>query len=988
MDEPRLLGQRRLQQIAVVLSLVVALAAVIVLVGGWWLDVEVLRKPFAASTAMRAGTAAGLLVVAVGLANAGLRGPRQVTAVAGALAVLDGGAAITGYLVGADRSVIEALLAGGVARDAAEPGRIAVNTAACLLALGIGLLLLAVRRGSSTRQGIGLAVFLVGYAALLGYVMSTAVVAGRFLPGYTEMALQTALPITALGVSLVVVDLDVGWARILVEPLAGGRVVRTFLPALLGIFLVAGIGYAHLTDDEVAAASGGALVLAGLAVIMVIGLLVLAARLERVSSTLEGLSEDLEERVASRTLDVQEALALLRAQFEGAPNGIVLLGAGDRILDVNEALCRLIGREREDLLGSNLTAVAVTDDQPASRTVLAENEGSGARQRRWRHRDGHELWVEETLGIARDSQGHRLAIVCEVVDVTEQRAAARMLAESESLLRTVLDTSTDAVVRFSPGGRIDYANQSALDLSGQPPEAWVRLTLAELADSLGPEWSERVDKVFATGEPEVFSFQLELFTGPTWWEASLSPEFDTHGTVTHVVSTSRDVTERVQATQRLAELATFDALTGLANRSVLLDEVSRALATGRRAGTTTAVMMIDLDHFKNVNDTLGHSMGDTLLQAAGRRLTDTIREGDLVGRLGGDEFLVIMRDALDVTVPVRVGQRIVEAFRKPLGTDETGLYSTASIGIAMSTPTSTAEELVRDADAAMYLSKHEGRDRVSVFNEDLRAGAAARLSLEGDLRQALDSDQLALWFQPEVELATGAVIAAEGLLRWHHPSGSTLTADRFIGIAEETGLILPIGEWVIEQACRQAAEWAREWSAHPRGKGPVVRVNLSALQLSEPALLATLDSAMTRTGAPSSLLCVELTETTLLRETEAARRNLRGLRERGLTVAIDDFGTGYASLTYLHRYPVDVVKVDRSFVADIMADSYDRRLVAGIVALAREVGVSVTAEGVEEPEQARTLIELGCPSAQGYLYSPAIPASDLRERIRDGYPTF
>ncbi len=387
---------------------------------------------------------------------------------------------------------------------------------------------------------------------------------------------------------------------------------------------------------------------------------------------------------------------------------------------------------------------------------------------------------------------------------------------------------------------------------------------------------------------------------------------------------------------------------------------------------------MDLDRFKDVNDTLGHAAGDDLLIAAAARIETVMRAGDLVARLGGDEFVVVMRDLDDSADAARAAWRLVEAFRAPFTPGGAELYATASIGVAIATHTTDAADLVREADSAMYAAKGAGRDRASVFNEDLRAAVTARLAVEADLRHALERGQLAVWYQPEVNLATGAVTAVEALLRWHHPDGSVWTADRFIEIAEDTGLILDIGDWVLRQACAQGAAWALARPDRPLA----VRVNASALQLAETGLLPAIDDALHSSGLDPALLCIEITETALLRQTPTAASNLDGIHDRGITLAIDDFGTGYASLTYLRQYPIDVIKIDRSFITDTTTDTtntadHAHRIVAGIIALAAILDITVTAEGVEQPDQAAHLRAMGCGSAQGWLYSKALPPEDL-----------
>jgi EAL domain-containing protein (putative c-di-GMP-specific phosphodiesterase class I) len=339
-----------------------------------------------------------------------------------------------------------------------------------------------------------------------------------------------------------------------------------------------------------------------------------------------------------------------------------------------------------------------------------------------------------------------------------------------------------------------------------------------------------------------------------------------------------------------------------------------------------------------------------------------------------------MRDLDDTDEAVRVGRRLVEELRRPLTAAGNELTTTASLGIAIATAASEVFDLMREADTALYRAKDEGRDRYSLYNEDLRREVTERLVLEEQLRPALERGELTLWYQPEIDLATGTVTAVEALLRWNHPSGEVYAADRFIDVAEDTGLILDIGDWVLRQAAAQAATWA----GHDPDLPLVVRVNLSALQLGEAGLVAAIDEALAASGVDPSLLCVETTETALLRGGSTVTANLRAIRHRALRLAVDDFGVGYASLAYLPHRPVDVIKIDRSLVRTITTVEQTRQLVAGVIAFAGQLGITVTAEGVEQWDQAALLHEIGCTAVQGFLYSAAVPPEEipqLRARV-------
>jgi predicted signal transduction protein with EAL and GGDEF domain len=376
-------------------------------------------------------------------------------------------------------------------------------------------------------------------------------------------------------------------------------------------------------------------------------------------------------------------------------------------------------------------------------------------------------------------------------------------------------------------------------------------------------------------------------------------------------------------------------------------------------------------------------VGDQLLKAAARRLESVVRSGDLVARLGGDEFVIVMRDLADSSEALRVALRIVDEFRLAVTAAGHELHITASVGVAIAVDSDDGEALLREADIAMYRAKEGGRDRTSLYNDDLRTAANARVTLEAELRPALDLGALAVHYQPEIDLATGRVCAVEALLRWHHPSGELYAADRFIDVAEEIGMIVDSGNWVVSEACAQAAAWMRSGDH----AGLTMRLNLSRQQLAESTLMVAFDEAIERSGLDPSLLCVEIAEAALILPSATAAQNLSQLRARGVRLAIDNFGTGYAALGYLRERPVDMVKIDRSFIRDIGTSDYSRRLVAGITALAHQMGLAVSAEGVETVEQAAFLRDLGCTSAQGFLYSPAVPGTEMGVLLDRVYPT-
>ena len=436
----------------------------------------------------------------------------------------------------------------------------------------------------------------------------------------------------------------------------------------------------------------------------------------------------------------------------------------------------------------------------------------------------------------------------------------------------------------------------------------------------------------------------------------------------------QDITSTKQLEETLAHKALHDELTGLPNRALLSDRLIHGLAGSRRRGSRLGVVFLDLDKFKATNDSFGHASGDDLLKQTAGRIQDAIRDDDTVARVGGDEFVVVCDDVSAMETHV-IAQRILEALRRPTRLADQDVVVTASLGIAVAGPGATPDTLLRDADLAMYRAKQAGGGGIEVFDEELRSEFEQRLTITAALRHGLERQEFTVYYQPIVNLSTRRMVSAEALVRWHHPDGSLVSPEAFVPIAEETGLIVPIGAWVLEQACRDLVSWQRVDPAM------TMAVNLSVRQVLSPDLVELVEGILARTGARPEDLSLELTESLLMDDLAHWGTTLDLLKEIGIGLVIDDFGTGYSSLSYLKRFPFDAVKVDRSFVDGLGTDPHDTALVGAIVAMAEALNLETIAEGVETLDQAAALGALRCRRAQGFYFARPMPADEVSRLI-------
>ena len=644
--------------------------------------------------------------------------------------------------------------------------------------------------------------------------------------------------------------------------------------------------------------------------------------------------------------------------------------------------CRqLTGYQPEELERSqriSLEALTHPDDREQARQaiMLAVANGSNYRiEYRIICRDGAEKWVLERGACVFDEHGGRV-LEGFIEDITERVVGQLRLAEAEMRFRSVFEKSVVGMFQTTGDGQYLAANQALAELYGyDSPDALVT-EVSDIAHRLYVDVSRR-DAFSAEIKRKglVRDFESEIYRrdGQRIWisenaHSVLSPD----GALLYYEGTVEDVTERRQHQAELQYQATHDPLTGLPNRNLLQDRLTQAMGGSRRSGRQVAVAFVDLDNFKVINDSLGHAVGDRLLQTIADRLSHSLREVDTVARYGGDEFVLILADQSTVSDLAQTLARIQLQIAEPVMLDEHDLRVSASIGVTVYTnEADDITALLSQADAAMYHAKASGRGQFQFYTPALNRIAYERLEMEMALRSALEAGELEVHYQPKVD-SLGKVSGFEALVRWESPTLGSVSPVRFIPIAEETGLIQPISDLVLLTACRAAATWAASgWC------GLNMAVNLSARQFADQHLLSKISAVLAETGLPAQYLQLELTESMLAEDVERTVRTLSGLKALGVRIAVDDFGTGYSSLAYLKLFPLDILKIDRSFVMECDREADGMAIPRAVISLGRSLGLSIVAEGVERQAQFEMLRCQGCDEFQGYLFSQALPGSEI-----------
>jgi diguanylate cyclase (GGDEF)-like protein/PAS domain S-box-containing protein len=708
---------------------------------------------------------------------------------------------------------------------------------------------------------------------------------------------------------------------------------------------------------------------------------------------LEGFMEEITER--KRTGEaLRESEERYRAAFEQAAVGIVHTSFGGKIERCNARFAEIVGYSVDELAGLTFQQLTPPEEMAASqmaiRPLLTGEAESVTWDKRYIRKDGSLTWVRVTTSTQRDKDMHALSHIAIVEDIQAQMEAEKLLTAatealrlSEERYRTAFQTSIDAINinRLEDGKYVD-CNRAFLSILGYDRDEVIGRTSQELGIWANPADRQAMAEIVIQNSGFLgHEYQFRKKNGQVFWGEMSASKMEIDG-VPCVLSITRDISSAKAAAEEIKSLVFYDALTGLPNRRLLSERLRQALAAGARRNRRQAILFIDLDDFKTLNDTLGHQMGDLLLQEVARRLVATIREADLVCRLGGDELIVMIEDLSDVAEEAAeqakmVGEKILTEIDQPYMLDGHECHSSASIGIAVSGDLlENANEFLQQADMAMYQAKAAGRNTMRFFSPALQTAVNNRAAMEDDLRQGIKAKQFLLYYQPQVE--QDRLTGVEALIRWVHPRQGIMLPDEFIPLAEESRLILQLEEWALETACQQIASWA----GHKLTDLLTVAVNVSVLRFRQPEFVEHMLAVLDRTGANPKRLRLEITESMLVENVDEAISKMTELMSHGLRFSLDDFGTGYSSLSYLKRLPLDRLKIDRSFVRDMLADATSGAIAQTIFSLGRAMGISVIAEGVETEEQRGFLAALGCHAFQGFLISPPLSVEQFEAFVQ------
>ena len=667
--------------------------------------------------------------------------------------------------------------------------------------------------------------------------------------------------------------------------------------------------------------------------------------------------------------------------------GLAVTAPGSkRWLLVNDYMCEMLGYPREELLQLAWTETTHPDDLPENlalfKRLTAGEFDSFQYDKRFIRKDGGIVDTTMEVRCVRRGDGSVETVVIMVRDITERKRSETALRESEERFRSLTALSSDMFweqdeqYRFTSVSGVDSRKitQTRADLIiGK--KRWEQ----DYTNMSADDWAKHIAILDARQPFRDLELSRPDESGKTVWiTISGEPIFDSSGAFKGYRGVGKEISERKKDEERIQFLANHDALTSLPNRAMFSEVLNLAIQNGHRYKRGFAVLFIDLDRFKIINDTMGHDAGDKLLKEMGTRLSETVRSSDVVARLGGDEFVVLVQEVSETKQVDAVARKILSALVEPMSMQGQECRVTASIGICMYPADAQDEKaLMKNADIAMYRAKEDGKNTYKFYSEETNVHTFERMALETSLRRGLERNEFFLHYQAKLDLRTGHITGVEALIRWQHPELGMVPPMQFIPLAEETGLIVPIGKWVLNTACAQNVAWQGD------GLPPLcMAVNLSARQFADENLLEDIAAALKSSGLRPELLELELTESMVIQNTERAGRILAAIKKMGVRLAIDDFGVGYSSLTHLKRFPIDTLKVDRSFIRDLPQDLEDKAICEAIIAMGKSLNLTVVAEGVETLEQQTFLQDHNCDEMQGFLFSKPIPSDQFAELLR------
>ena len=989
-------------------SAIAVVALGILVLYGWASKNESLMSVLPGLVTMKANTAIGLAFAAISLwllIPEASRSPRRGVAHFFAwLVVLIGVATLAEYVFGLNLRIDELLFLdpkGSIGTS--SPGRLAPMTATAFIALGLALILLdwETRRGRRPSQVLSMWAALIAMMSICGYLYH-AIALYRILLK-TQVALNTAAALFFLSAAIFFARPHAGIAGDLTGQGTGSVLARRFLPAIF--FIPIFLGWLSLRGEL----AGLYTMELGLAMFATSTILVFAVlvwftarkmnvesgRRQQAEIEIRQLNADLEQRVAERTNTLEQQTAVLSQQaalLDLAHDAIFVRDMSNRILFWNRGAEILYGWPASVAVGQIVYELLKTELLEPIEEIDSQLHQHGHWEGEVVHvtRDGLRLNISTRWALQRDASGIAVRILAINNDITDRKLAAEALFAEKERAQVTLNSIGDAVICTDVSGNITFLNMVAEKMTGWSWQEAVGHPMAEVFRIL-----DATTRQITPNPMELAVLHNRTMNLPsncilvrrdgleTPIEDSVSPIHDREGLATGAVIVFRDVSAAQAMAIQMAHSAQHDFLTGLPNRMLLNDRIKQAIVLAPRHNKKVGVLFLDLDGFKHINDSLGHPIGDKLLQSIARCLVDCVRGSDTVSRQGGDEFVVLLSEMEQSEDAAITARRMLQAVAEAHPVNEHDLHVTTSIGVSVYPDDGlNAETLVKNADTAMYQAKEHGRQSYQFFKPAMNVRAVERQSIEENLRRALERKEFTLHYQPKINLKTGEITGAEALLRWTHPIRGPVSPAQFIPVAEDSGLILPIGRWVLREACNQARAWVDAGL-----RLGTMAVNVSAMEFRDDDFLDGVFTILKETGLDPPRLELELTESVLMKRAASTGTILKTLRDKGVKLAVDDFGTGYSSLSYLRKFSIDALKIDQSFVRHISGASDDTTIVTAVISMGRSLKLRVIAEGVETPAELQFLRAQACDEAQGYYFSPPVLPEQFAGLLKTGIPS-